>query len=193
MKLLFLLLNFSRIGLFAIGGGLATLPFVFELADRAAPDWAWLTHAMIGDMLAVAQSLPGAIGVNFGAYTGFRYAAANGLPPAAGAAAAAIGLIIPCVVIISLVARALEAFRESAVVKSLFAGFRPAAAGLLSAAGLGAISIPLWNASASAWYLRVNWLEACIFAALFFFVHRFKWHPIVYIAMAGVLGVILKL
>ena len=183
MKLLYLFAAFFKIGLFSIGGGLATLPFLFELADDAD----WLTREMIGNMLAVAQSLPGAIGANLSAYTGFRYA---WIP---GGYMAALGLIFPSIVIIIIVARMLRAFRESAVVKSVFSGFRPAAAGLLSAAGFGAISLSLWNRSAPAWYDSIRWKETLLFAVFFLLIFKFKKHPIIYIAAAGAAGVILKL
>ena len=184
MKLLFLLANFFKIGLFAVGGGLATLPFLFEMADNSG---GWLTRPMVGDMLAVAQSLPGAIGINLASYTGFRYA---WIP---GAYTAAISLAIPSIIIIIIVARMLQAFKESAIVKRVFAGFRPAAAGLLSAAGFGAIALSLWNAAAPVWYASLRWKETLIFAVLFFLVYKFNKHPIVYIAAAGAVGVILKL
>ena len=188
MKLLYLFVTFFKTGLFSVGGGLATLPFLFEIADNAkAGGSPWLTRGMIGDMLAVAQSFPGAIGANLSAYTGLRYA---GIP---GGYVAAISLTLPSIIIIIIVARALQAFKESAVVKSVFSGFRPAAAGLLSAAGFGAIALSLWNAAAPVWYERLRWKETLIFALLFFLVYKFRKHPIVYIATAGVIGVVLKL
>ena len=181
--MLYLFANFARIGLFSIGGGLATLPFLFELADNSD----WLTRESIGNMLAVAQSLPGAIGANLSAYTGFEYA---GIP---GGYVAAISLTVPSIIIILIVARTLEAFKESVIVKNIFSGFRPAAAGLLSAAGFGAITLSLWDGNAPEWFLHIRWKETLIFAALFFLIVKFKKHPIVYIAAAGALGVILKL
>ena len=181
--------SFFRIGLFSIGGGLAILPFLFEIADnlRGINASGWLTREMIGNMLAVAQSLPGPIGANISTYAGFQYAGIS------GAYLAAISLITPSVIIIIIVARTLEAFKESVIIKNLFSGFRPAAAGLLSAAGFGAISLSLWNSSAIVWYNVVRWKEALIFAVLFFLVVKFKKHPIIYIIAAGTAGVILKL
>jgi len=188
MKLLFLYATFFKIGLFAVGGGLATLPFLFELADNSIANGSgWLTREVIGNMLAVAQSLPGPIGANLSAYTGFRYA---WIP---GGYAALLGLTAPSIIVILIVARTLQKFRESAIVKSLFAGFRPAAAGLLSAAGFAAIMLSLWNAASPVWYTYIRWKETLIFAVLFFFVFKFKRHPIVYIIAAGAAGVILKL
>jgi len=188
MKLLYLFITFFRIGLFAVGGGLATLPFLFEIADNAAEGGpVWLSREIIGNMLAVAQSLPGPVGVNLAAYSGFRYA---WIP---GGYMAALGLVTPSIIVIIIVARMLKSFKESTVVKSLFAGFRPAATGLLSAAGFGAIALSLWNAAAPVWYAFIRWKELSIFAVLFFFVYKFKKHPVVYIAAAAVIGVVLKL
>ena len=184
MNLLYLFATFFKIGLFSVGGGLATLPFLFELADNSG---GWLTREMVGNMLAVAQSAPAAIGANLSAYTGFRYAWIS------GGYIAVMGLTAPSIIIIIIVARMLQSFKESAVVKCLFAGFRPAAAGLLSAAGFGAIALSLWNNAAPAWYAYLRWKETLIFALLFFFITKFKKHPIVYIIAAGAAGVILKL
>ena len=184
MKYLYLLVTFFKIGLFSVGGGLATLPFLFEMADSSD---GWLTREMIGNMLAVAQSLPGAIGANVSAYTGFRYA---WIP---GGYIAALSLTAPSIIIIIFVARMLQAFKESATVKNVFSGFRPAAAGLLSAACFGAIGLSLWNAAAPVWYDFIRWKETLIFALIFFLIFKLKKHPIIYIVAAGAVGVILKL
>jgi chromate transporter len=184
VKLLFLFVTFFKIGLFSVGGGLATIPFLFELADNSG---GWLTREMIGNMLAVAQTLPGAVGANLAAYTGFIY---EGIP---GAYVAALGLTVPSVIIIVLIARMLQAFKESATVKSFFSGFRPAAAGLLSSAAFGAIALSLRNAAASAWYEIVLWKETLIFVLIFFLIYKFKKHPVIYIIAAGAAGVFLKL
>jgi len=183
MAYLYLFATFFKIGLFSVGGGLATLPFLFALADSSD----WLNREMIGNMLAIAQSLPGPIGANLSAYTGFNYAS---IP---GGFVAVLGLTAPSIIVILIVARTLQAFKESAVVKSLFAGFRPAAAGLLSAAAFGAIMLSLWNTAAVVWYNSIRWKETLIFAALFFFIVKVKKHPVVYIISAAAVGVILKL
>jgi len=183
MKLLYLFAVFFRIDLFAIGGGLATLPFLFDLADKSN----WLSRESIGNMLAIAQSAPGAIGVNLAACTGFAYTGVT------GGLAAALGLVTPSIIVIFFVARVLESFRENRIVKTLFTAFRPAAAGLLSSAGLGAIALSLWNAAAPRWYEFLRWKEFLLFALIFFLVIKFKKHPILYIAAAGAAGVVLKL
>ncbi|MCL2879601.1 MAG: chromate transporter, partial [Treponema sp.] len=168
--------------------GLATLPFLFELADTSKVNGAfWLTREMIGNMLAVSQSLPGAIGANMSSYTGFYYAGA------AGSYISALSLTAPSVIIIIFIARILQAFKQNTVVISVFSGLRPAAAGLLSAACIGAISLSLWNSAAPAWYSYIRWKETLIFIVIFFLIVKFKKHPIVYIVAAGAVGILLKL
>ncbi|GHV93299.1 chromate transporter [Spirochaetia bacterium] len=181
--------EFFKIGLFAIGGGYATLPFLYEMAGK----YDWLSAEMIGDSLAVAQSLPGAIGGNLAAYMGFRWAVFSGYAGGFGGFIAALGLVSPSIIIIVIIARILNAFKESKIVASLFAGFRPAGAGLLSAAAFGAIAIALYNPAAETLTAMLRWRECVLFAVLFFLVYKFKKHPVVYIAIAGAAGVILGL
>jgi len=189
MNLLYLFANFFRIGLFSVGGGYAILPFLFEMADNATGLNAtgWLSRELIGNMLAVAQSLPGPIGSNVSAYTGLHYA---GVP---GSYTAGLALAAPSIIIIMIIARMLKAFKENAVVKNVLSGLKPAAAGLLSAAAFGAITLSLWNSAALVWYEFLRWKETLIFALIFFLIFKFKKHPIVYIFAAGIIGVILKL
>jgi chromate transporter len=183
MNLLLLYAEFFKIGLFSVGGGLATLPFLYELADK----YPWLGREMVGDIQAMAQSSPGAIGSNMAALTGFQ---AAGVP---GTFIAPLGLVSPSIVIIVIVAGMLQAFKENPVVKAVFAGLRPAAAGLLSAAGLGAILTALYNPVGEGWLALIRWKECILFAALFFLIFKFKKHPIVYIATAGLVGAALGL
>jgi chromate transporter len=188
MNLLFLFVQFFKIGLFSIGGGYATLPFLYEMADKAkGSSGEWISAEKIGDMLAVAQSLPGAIGVNLSAYTGFEYAGI------AGGLIAALGLVSPSIIIIIIIARVLNAFKDSKTAAALFAGFRPAGAGLLSAAALGALAISLVNRAAETFTAMLRWRECILFTVLFFLVYKFKKHPVVYIAVAGAAGVVLGL
>jgi chromate transporter len=183
MKLFMLFAQFFKIGLFAVGGGYATLPFLYEMADKEE----WLGVEKIGDMLAVAQSVPGAIGVNLSVYTGFQCA---GIP---GGMVAALGLVTPSIILVIVIARILNTFKESALVASLFSGLRPAGAGLLSAAALGVLAISLLNSSAGTWTAMLRWRECVLFAAIFLLIRLLKQHPIVYIALAGVAGVALGL
>jgi chromate transporter len=180
MTLLFLYAEFFKIGLFSIGGGLATLPFLYQLAENHD----WLTPEMIGNIQAVAQVLPGAIGVNMAAHTGFQCAGT------AGAFVSAFGLISPSIIVILIVARTLQNFKENKSVKAVFAGLRPAACGLIAVAGLGAIKLVLHNENAQSWYELLRLRESLIFAVILFLVLKFNLNPIIYIAVCAVIGII---
>jgi chromate transporter len=175
--------EFVKIGLFSVGGGLATLPFLFELAEK----YDWLSPEKLGDFLAIGQSSPGAIGVNVAAQTGF---AAAGIP---GAFIAALGLVTVPIVVILIVARMFAAFKENRIVQAVFSGLRPAAAGLIAAAGFGVWRLVLYNGAAPLWYEALRWRETLLFVALFALIWKFKKHPVVYIAVAGLAGLVFQL
>jgi chromate transporter len=183
MSLPLIALEFCKIGLFAVGGGLATLPFLFDLAEKNNP----LSPEKIGDFLAIAQSLPGAVGINVGVQTGFLFA---GVP---GACAAALSLAAPSIVVIIIVARMLDTFRTNRIVAAVFSGLRPAAAGLLVAAGFNVWQLSLFDTAAPGIYGLVRWKECLLFAAFFFCIRKLKGHPVIYIAAAVAAGVALGL
>ncbi|MDR0403864.1 MAG: chromate transporter [Treponema sp.] len=182
MNLFVLYAEFFRIGLFSIGGGLATLPFLFDLAVR----YEWLGPEKVGDFLAIAQSSPGAVGVNMAAQSGF---AAAGIP---GALIAPLGLVSVPIVVIIIVARMLVRFKENRAVEAVFSGLRPAAAGLIGAAGFGVWKLSLYNGNAPVWYKALRPGETLLFIVLFALIWKFKRHPIVYIAAAGIAGIVFK-
>jgi chromate transporter len=183
MIFLILFYEFFKIGLFSIGGGLATLPFLYKLAET----YPWLPAETIPDIVAAAQFSPGAIGVNLSLYTGFRCVGV------AGGLTAALGLITPSVIVIIIAARMFAGFKENRAVKAVFSGLRPAAAGLLAAVTWTLIRASLFNPGAPAWDSLFRWRESALFAALFITIRLFKKHPALYLAAAGLAGIILSL
>ena len=133
-----LFFEFAKAGLFAIGGGLATLPFLQDISLRTA----WYTSDQLADMIAVSECTPGPIGVNMSTYTGYTV---TGIP---GAIIATLGLIFPSIIVIIIVARILKAFQDNRYVKAAFYGLRPASTGLIAAACLGVCQIALFNEGA---------------------------------------------
>jgi chromate transporter len=187
MVLLVLFAEFFKIGLFSIGGGLATVPFLYELSSR----YEWLTVADIATMIAVAEATPGAIGVNMATFAGFRCA---GVP---GGIIATLGLITPSIVIVVIIARILDQFRENRTVAAVFYGLRPAATGLIAAAGFGILRLSLVSDTAGAWYTFFKWRELILFVVIFVLLQCLKkskaGHPVLYLAAAAVAGVVLGL
>jgi chromate transporter len=190
MNLLLMYAEFFKVGVFAVGGGLATLPFLFQMAEGRFTfigQAGWLSHEMIGNFLAIAQCAPGAVGVNVAAQTGFRYLGI------AGGALAALGLISPAIIIITIVARVLKSFKENKIAVSVFTGLRPAALGLLCAAGLGVWKLALYNSEGVQLFEMLRWRECIVLAAIFLLVFKFKRHPVIYIALGAIAGVALGL
>lgn len=184
MELLVMCLEFFKTGLLSIGGGLATLPFLYAMADR----YPWFTRAQLSDMIAVSESTPGPMGVNMATYAGYMVA---GIP---GAVLATSSLVLPSILVILLVAKFLQKFQESRLVQGGLSGLRPASVGLVAAAGYGILTIALnlyLSGSFQAW---IDW--RCLFLMLglgvLYYVKN-KWHPIIFIALGAVAGVVLKL
>ncbi|MBR1566993.1 MAG: chromate transporter [Oscillospiraceae bacterium] len=188
MILLRLFFEFFKTGLFAVGGGMATLPFMYDISSRTG----WFTHEMVADMIAVSESTPGPIGVNMATYVGFETA---GIP---GAVIATLGLITPSIIIILLIARALKAFRENAYVAAGFYGLRPCSMGLIAAAGFFVVKLALFNTEAyaeSGQLLELFNFKAIILAAVLLVCTRYikklkGLHPIVFILASAVVGIV---
>ena len=173
--------EFFKTGLFAIGGGMATLPFLYDMADKTG----WFTRAQLADMIAVSESTPGPIGVNMATYVGFL---SGGVP---GAVTATVGLIAPSVIVILIVAAFLQAFRDSKYVAGAFYGLRPAVTGLIAAAGFDVFRIAVVHIGESMPPLSaVPWWRIAYFVVILYLIRKFKKHPIVYIAASAVVGII---
>ena len=183
-----LFFEFFKTGLFAVGGGMATLPFLYDISTRTG----WFTHEMLADMIAVSESTPGPIGVNMATYVGYVTA---GIP---GAVTATLGLVTPSVVIILLIARALKAFRENPLVDAGFYGLRPCSVGLIAAAGLLVVKLALFNPALYAESGKLldlfNWKAILLAAVLLVctrYVKKLKGlHPIVFILASAVVGIV---
>lgn len=180
--------EFFKTGLFAVGGGLATLPFMYDISDKTG----WFTHSMLADMVAVSESTPGPIGVNMATYVGF---ATGGVP---GAVIATVGLVTPSVIVILLIARVLKVFRENQYVDAGFYGLRPCSVGLIAAAGVLVIKLALFNtelyASTGALLDLFNFKALILAAVLLVATRCIKklkgLHPIVFILASAVIGIV---
>ena len=176
--------EFFKTGLFAVGGGLATLPFLREMSARTG----WFTTAQLADMVAVSEATPGPVGVNMATYVGFTTA---GVP---GALVATLGLITPSIVIILVIAAFLRAFRDSRLVQQAFYGLRPASTGLIAAAGISLVLAAFLRPEGEALWQRVSLPAVALAAALLYFTRwnkkTKKLHPILFIAASAVVGIL---
>lgn len=191
--------EFFKTGLFAVGGGMATIPFLYDISDATG----WFTHNDLMNMIAVSESTPGPIGVNMATYVGYLTGQTVwGIPGAIlGAVVATLGLIAPSIIIILIIAAFLKSFRDNRYVDNAFYGLRPASTGLIAAAGLGVVMANLFysaQALESGFSLAsVNWKGWILALALWTLTNVVKktkkFHPIVFIAASAVVGVLFKM
>ncbi len=184
MTLLKLAFEFFKTGLFAVGGGMATLPFLYEIGQ----DTGWYTDQDVLNLLAVSESTPGPIGINMSTYVGYITA---GIP---GAILTSLALTAPSIIVILLVIQVLDKFKGSPLVDSVFQTLRPASIGLITAAFLGVVQETLLHLDAFAGWNTVltviNWKGIVLAAGLWLLMQKWKVHPIAYIAIAAVVGIV---
>lgn len=172
MIYLILFYEFFKIGLFAIGGGLVTIPFLFDLAEV----YPWFDAKDLADMIAISESTPGPLGINMATFSGFRAAGIG------GAVVATLGLVTPSVIIIIALSKFLCLYKEHWAVQSVLSGIRPAVIALILFAGLEVAKLAVTN------------VENLILFALFWAaIHFYKKSPIFYIVISAVAGIVLKL
>ena len=186
MIYLTLFYEFFKIGLFAVGGGMATLPFLQRLGESTG----WFSHQLITDMIAISESTPGPIGINMATYVGYNVA---GIP---GGLVATLGETLPSVIIVVIFSVFLEKLRGSKYIDNAFYGMRPAVTGLIAAAAISVMQVSIFHFQL---YRQTGVLADIIdikkivfFFVMFFLIKKYKKHPITYIAASAVVGLILK-
>lgn len=184
--LLRLAIEFFKTGLFAVGGGLATLPFLYAMGEATG----WFTAQDVANMIAISESTPGPMGVNMATYVGFNCFGVL------GSLVGPLALVFPSVVIIVIISKILNKFKESKLVQDVFYGLRPASTGLIIAAGLGVAKIALLyvdNFIDTGNIFNLLNYKAIILAAVIFFVMRKKdLHPILVVVISAVIGILFK-
>lgn len=188
--------EFFKTGLFAIGGGMATIPFLYDISDATG----WFSRQDLANMIAVSESTPGPIGVNMATYVGFITGMDQGgvLTAVLGAVTATLGLITPSIIIILIIAAILSSFKNNRYVKHTFYGLRPASTGLIAAAGLSVVaSTLLYMEDWTTLPASVNWKGIILAVVIFVFTNFVrktrKWHPIVYIGFSALVGIIFQM
>ena len=168
--------EFFKTGLFAIGGGMATVPFLFDIGARTG----WFTAGELANMIAISESTPGPIGVNMATYVGFETAGVF------GGIVATVGLAMPALIITVLIAKILTSLKDNPVIDTVFRYLRPAVIGLILFALWQLVPLTFLGADRNILILPV-----IAFAVLLFCLMKFKKvHPIVWIGVGAVFGII---
>lgn len=190
--------EFCKTGLFAIGGGMATVPFLREIADKTG----WFTAGQLADMIAVSESTPGPLGVNMATYVGYTVGSSQLGSPwmgIVGAVAATLGLIFPSIVIVLCISFFLKRFRTSTLVDAALYGLRPASVALISAAGVEIVLFAILRVDSiyQIGAAQLSWksvlLAAGVYAGTNLIPKLKKLHPIWFILLSAIVGVILKM
>ena len=185
--ILWLIYEFFKAGLFAVGGGLATLPFLSRMS-QAHPHW--FDTQMLANMVAISESTPGPLGVNMATYVGYTVA---GIP---GGIIATLSLVCPSVIIIMLIFKVLEQYKNNPLVQSGFAGLRPAVTGLIAAAGYSVFRMAVLTGGGDTIFTIISWKALLLFAVIFVLTQLKKTkglHPALFIACGAVVGLLVEL
>lgn len=192
---LYLFLEFFKIGLFSVGGGLATIPFLKQLAENVG--YGWFTVDQLSDMIAVSESTPGPIGVNMATYAGYNAGVEiNGiLTGFLGGIVATLGIVCPAIIVICIISKFMQKFKDNKYVNYAFYGIRPAVSGLITGAMASVfVSAVFYTVEAENFMgfniTGVNIPAVVTFAVLTFLCAKFKkLHPIVFIGIGAVVGI----
>ncbi|MCR5761512.1 MAG: chromate transporter [Sphaerochaetaceae bacterium] len=168
--------EFFKAGLFAVGGGMATIPFLFDIGEKTG----WFTAAELADMIAVSESTPGPIGVNMATFVGTRVA---GIP---GGVIATAGLVLPSLIVVLLVITLLNKVYKMASVQTVFSFLRACTVGLIANALAQVAMLTFFDGK------NVLIIPLVLFGVFFVLMNVFKKiHPILWIGLGAVAGVIL--
>lgn len=188
MILIRLFFEFFKAGLFAIGGGMATLPFLYNISDKTG----WFTYGQLADMVAISESTPGPMGVNMATYVGFH------IKGILGGLAAPLSLVLPSVIIIVIISKILDKFKSSSIVQNALYGLRAASTALIAAAGIGVAKIAFLHVGEdgslvfSELFSIINWKAIVLALAIWYGLVKWKKHPILYIVVAAVAGIVFQ-
>lgn len=178
VKLLLMFFEFFKTGLFAVGGGLATIPFLREISVH----YGWYTLNDLSTMIAVSESTPGPMGVNMASYVGFSQYGVL------GSIVVTIGLVLPSLIVICVIANFLEKFKEATLVQQIFSGLKPAVVAFIAAATIDILVTTLFGDYT---FSVFNWKQfICLFVLLAASKYKPKLHPIWFIIASAVIGIV---
>ena len=187
MIYLLLVYEFFKVGLFSVGGGYATLPFLYEISKT----YNWYSAKDLVDMLAVSSITPGPVGINVATYAGFKTAGV------AGALIATCAEILPAIIIVIFVYKVLNKFKENFYVQAILYAIKPAGCALITA-----IAIKLFKDNIlrdlSAFDINnltlfIDIKAFALFSALLIMSIKVKKDPLIYLGIAAVCGILLHI
>ena len=185
MKIMFLLLiQFFKVGMFAIGGGLATIPFLYELGKT----YNWFDVNDLAQMLAISNIVPGPVGTNLAAIIGFK---AYGFW---GSLMAVLGIMIPSLIFVIIISKILKEFESNKYVRSIFYILKPTSCAMIVAIGAKLLFNILIKQSIITQISSIDWAAAGLFLFLVALSLKNKNHsPLFYLGISAIVGILFHL
>ena len=193
---LLLILEFFKTGLFAIGGGPATIPFLMDMANK----YPWFSMQELSDMIAVSESTPGPVGINMATYAGFKTLGTF------GGVVSTLALTVPSIITILIIARFLEGFQENKTVKAVFKAIKPAVTALIAVAVMNIFKVSLFDITKNTDSTFISGvmngtvsfrLASAIIGVVIFVLLQVKqtkkMHPALWFLFAAIVGIVFKL
>lgn len=165
-----LFLQFFHVGVFSFGGGYATLPFLYDIADK----FHWYSAKQLTDMLAISSITPGPVGVNVATFAGFTTAGIL------GSLVATTAIILPSYIIVTIVFKVIDKFSTNRNIKGAIRGLKPAGCALLSAVGIKLLFTS-----------NLHLLGTLILLGFLILSIKKKQDPLFYLGISAILGLII--
>lgn len=165
-----LFLQFFHVGVFSFGGGYATLPFLYDIADK----FHWYSAKQLTDMLAISSITPGPVGVNVATFAGFT---TSGI---LGSLVATTAIILPSYIIVTIVFKVIDKFRTNRNIKGAIRGLKPAGCALLSAVGIKLLFTS-----------NLHLLGTLILLGFLILSVKKKQDPLFYLGISAILGLLI--
>ena len=176
--------EFFKTGLFAIGGGLVTIPFLSEMGNK----YGWFTPTELANMFAISESTPGPIGINMATYVGYKCGGVL------GSIVATVFEALPALIIIILISKILIKFKDSEYIKSAFKGLRPTVFGFILSAFVLIFTTSVIFLDKYKQTNNINDLfdyrTLIIFVVVLLLNTKWKIHPIFYVLLSALLGIV---
>lgn len=180
LKLYFLLFyEFTKIGIFAVGGGYAAIPFLFYIQER----YKWFSIEELTDMIAVSNITPGPVGINMATYTGFKTAGFL------GSVVTTFSIVFVPFILTVIITKLFTKFQCNNVVNNMFLGLRPAACALLTSIGIGLFYNTVIDESKLTQF-NIDYGQFILFFILILMLSFFKKNPLLTIVLGGFGGII---
>ena len=184
-----LFITFFKLGLTTFGGGYA---MISQLKEIVVDKKNWINNDELLEICAIGESTPGPIGINMATYVGFK---SGGI---LGGIIATFATVLPSFIIIIIIANFLNKFKNSKLVDSAFKGLRPTVTGLIAVAWFEIIKISIINVNKflqtnNLFDIAINFKALIVFLSIFLLTKKFDKHPIVFIGIGALVGIIFKL